>query len=73
MSGTQHTSIEEHVMSSARGLLYGHPLAWESPGRGRTPAGAARHPRRSRLIAFLAPRRETSGNGTPVAAQTGGC
>jgi len=69
MSGSNR-SIEELVMSSARGFLYGHPQAWDFPRSNDAPAVAPATPR-GRLARMLAARR--GGATTPVAAEAGGC
>ena len=73
MSGSQHTSIEELVMSSARGFLYGHPLAWDVPGRGRPSAEARRATRRGRLTALVNARRGTTASHAPAMVEARGC
>lgn len=73
MSGSQHTSIEELVMSSARGFLYGHPLAWDVPGSGRPSEHAGRAGLRGRLTALLGGCRGTTGGRAPVTVEAGGC
>lgn len=70
MSGS-HRSIEELVMSSARGFLYGHPQAWDVPSDIRSSAVAQEGKRRGRLTRMLAARR--GGTTAPVAAEAGGC
>ena len=73
MSGSQHTSIEELVKSSARGFLYGHPLAWDVPGSGRPSAEARRATRRGRLTALVKARRGTTASRAPAMVEAGGC
>ena len=73
MAGSQTISIEDHVMSSARGFLYGHPLAWDVPGHDRP----SRHVPgvRSRVwqSAVRVVRRRADGNRGPVAVGAGDC
>ena len=73
VSGSQRTSIEELVLSSARGFLYGHPLAWDVPGSDRGLAALPGTTRRRRLTGVLAARRGATRNRAPAAAEAGSC
>ena len=65
------TSIEDLVMGSARGFLYGHPQAWDIPSSNHRSAVAPGAARRGRLARMLAVRRGATR--TPRAAEAGGC
>lgn len=73
MRGSGHTSVEEQVMSSARTYLYGHPLAWELPGRGPRREVARRTSLRSRLVALRAAVARRFADAGAVAVEPGGC
>ncbi|HEY7346592.1 MAG TPA: hypothetical protein VH620_13585 [Gaiella sp.] len=73
MRGSEHTSVEEQVMSSARGYLYGHPLAWELPGRGPRREVAPSTSLRTRLVALRAAVARRFADAGPVAVEPGGC
>jgi hypothetical protein len=73
MRGSEHTSVEEQVMSSARTYLYGHPLAWELPERGPRRAVASRTSLRSRLVALRAAVARRFADAGAVAVEPGGC
>ena len=60
---TRTTSIEESVLRSARSYLYGHSLAWESPG---DRAGRARTSTRRRLLRLAAALTRARDGGTKV-------
>lgn len=42
MFGRRTTGIEEQVTRSAASLLYGHAMAWDVPGRGRSQRASGR-------------------------------
>ena len=74
MSRSQ-TTIEEHVMSSARTYLFGHARAWEFPGReevvGPRPARRSRAGHLLRAVATrVVPSRGATGRPD---ASLGGC
>ncbi len=71
MRGSEHGTVEELVMSSARTYLYGHSLAWVLPGQ---PARRASRPTRRNLFAAVrdAGRRTFGGRGA-LAVEPGGC
>lgn len=72
MRGSEQTTIEELVMSSARTYLYGHALAWDVTGQARRPGAAQRPARRGGLTRLRAAGRSALG-GRRVPVEAGQC
>lgn len=73
MRGSEHGSVEELVMSSARTYLYGHPLAWGASGRPPRGAVASRPSLRNRLGTLRAAVGRRFADRGAVAVEPGGC
>ena len=71
MRGSEHGSVEELVMSSARTYLYGHSLAWAVPGQ--PDSRPSRSTRRNLFAAVRDAGRVALGRRRAVAVEPAGC